>query len=127
MGGCRASRYPQYDPYDDETQNKQSFLQLAEELEPVPEVGGHYIGAETLLPRGKQMASGHVVANSQYVNRNVKGRLHRNAILDTRTYQVKSAGSEVTELTTNVIAESIYAQCNSEGSEYLLLDVLVDY
>ena len=31
---------PQYDPYEDETQ------------EPTPEVGDHYIGAEILLPRG---------------------------------------------------------------------------
>ena len=31
----------QYDLYDDETQNKQTFPQLAEELEPIPEVGDH--------------------------------------------------------------------------------------
>ena len=42
-------------------------------------------------------------------------------------YQVEFAGGKVTELTTNVIAESMYAQYNSEGNEYLLVDVLVDY
>ena len=42
---------PQYDPYEDETQNKKTFPQLAEELEPIPEVGDHYIEAEKLLPR----------------------------------------------------------------------------
>ena len=47
--------------------------------------------------------------------------------MDTRTYQVKFAGSKVTELTANIIAESMYTQCYSEGNEYLLLDVLVDY
>ena len=41
----------QYDPYEDETQNEQKFLQLAEELEPMPEVGNNYMGAEMLLPR----------------------------------------------------------------------------
>ena len=41
---------PQYDLCEDETQNIQSFPQLAEELEPMPEVGDHYIGAEILLP-----------------------------------------------------------------------------
>ena len=40
---------PQYDLYEDETQNKQTFPQLAEELEPMPEVGDHYVGAEILL------------------------------------------------------------------------------
>ena len=33
---------PQYDPYEDETQNKQ--------LEPTPKVEDHYIKAEILLP-----------------------------------------------------------------------------
>ena len=43
---------PQYDPYEDETQNEQSFPQLEEELEPMPDVGDYYKGAEMLLPRG---------------------------------------------------------------------------
>ena len=32
---------PQYDPYEGETQNKQMFPQLVEELEPIPEMIGH--------------------------------------------------------------------------------------
>ena len=50
-----------------------------------------------------------------------------NLILDTRMYQVEFAGGEVTELTTNIIAESMYTQCDADGNECLLLDVLVDY
>ena len=42
----------QYNPYEDETKNEQTFLQLAEELEPMPEMVDHYIGADKLLPRG---------------------------------------------------------------------------
>ena len=42
---------PQYDLYEDETQNEQTFPQLAEELESMPELGGPYIRAEILLPR----------------------------------------------------------------------------
>ena len=118
---------PQNDPYEDETQKEQTFPQLAEELEPMPEVGDHYIGAEMLLPRGDQMARGYVEARSRDANENVMGRSHTNPILDTRMYQVEFAGGEVTELTANVITESMYAQCNSEGNDYLLLDVLVDY
>ena len=55
------------------------------------------------------------------------GRSHRNPILDTMMYQVEFARGEVTELTANVVAELIYIQCNLEGNEYLLLDVLVGY
>ena len=112
---------PQYDPYEDETQNKQSFPQLAEELESMPEVGDYDIGAEILLPRGDQMARGHVVARSRDANGNVIGSSHTNPILDTRMYQVEFAGGKVTELSANIIAESMYAQCNSKGNEYLLI------
>ena len=109
---------PQYDPYEDEAQNEQTFPQLAEELEPMPGVGDHFIGAEMLLPGGDRMARGHVVARSRDTDRNVMSRSHTNPILDTRMYQVEFAGGEVTVLTTNVIAESMYIQCNSEGNEY---------
>ena len=51
----------QYDPYEDAMQNKQSFLQLAEELEPMPEVGNQYIGNKIILPRVDKMARHHEV------------------------------------------------------------------
>ena len=73
----------QYDLYEDETQNEQTFPQLAEELEPMPEVGDQYIGAEILLPRRNKMARGHNTGG------NVMGRVHANPIIDTRLYEVK--------------------------------------
>ena len=66
---------PQYDPYEDETQNEQLFPQLTEELEPMPEVGDYYIVVEILLPRGDQMARDHVVARSLDANGNVMGSI----------------------------------------------------
>ena len=38
-------------------------------------------------------------------------------------YHTEFAG----ELTTNIIAQSMYAQCDADGNKYLLLDALVDY
>ena len=105
---------PQYDPYEDETQNEQMFPQLAEELKPMPEVGDHYIGAEMLLPRVNEMDWGYEVAQSHDVNGNMMGRAHANLIFNTKMYQVEFAGGKVTELTTNIITESMYAQCDSE-------------
>ena len=52
------------------------------------------------------------------------GRSHTNPILNTRMYQIKFDGDEVTELTTNVISESMYAQCDADGNKYY---VLVNY
>ena len=37
---------PQYDPFENETQKKQSFPQLAGELEPMPEVEDFYTGSK---------------------------------------------------------------------------------
>ena len=41
-------------------------------------------------------------------------------------YQVEFAGVQDTELTANIIAESMYTQCDADGNQYLLLDALVD-
>ena len=96
---------PQYDPYEDESQNEQTFPKLAEELEPMPEVGDHYIGRKIPLPRVDEMARGCVVAQSCNACGNVTGRAHTRTIFDTRKYQVEFAGGNIAELMTNIIAE----------------------
>ena len=126
LGDTGLENTPQYDLYEDETQNEQMFLNLAEELEPMPEVGDHYIGAEILLSIEDEMVRGHVVVQHHDTSGNVMGRAHMNSILDTRMYQVEFVWGKVTELTTNINAKSMYAQCDADGNEYLLLDVLVD-
>ena len=55
------------------------------------------------------------------------GRAYATPILDIMMYQGEFAGCEVKELTTNVIAESINAQCDTDGNEHLLLNLLVDH
>ena len=116
----------QCDPYENKTQNEQTFPQLAEKPELMPEVGDHNIGVEIQLLRGDEMARGHVVAWSCNTNGIAMGRLLINPILYTRMYHVEFAGSKFTELTTNIIAELVYAQCNADGNESLPLDELFD-
>ena len=84
-------------------QDEHTFPQLAEELEPTPKTWDQHIGAEIMPSRGEKMARGHVVAARE----NMMDRAHANPIMDTRLYQVEFSGSEVTELTANVIAESM--------------------
>ena len=99
---------PQYDLYEDEMQNEQTFPQLAEELEPMPEVGNHYVGAELLLPRGDEIARGHVVTWSDNASGHVMGRAHANPMMDTIMYQIELAGNKVTELTpTSLLSQSM--------------------
>ena len=73
------------------------------------------------------MARGHVVTQRHDFDGNIIEWAHMYPILDSGMYQVEFAGDEVTELMANFIAESMYAQCNADGNEYLLLEVLVDY
>ena len=69
--------------------------------------GDHYTGAEILLPPVNKKARGHVVAWNYDANGNFMHKTHRNPILDSRMCQVEIARIEVTELTTNIIAESM--------------------
>ena len=73
------------------------------------------------------MARVHIVAWDLDANGNVLGRTHENPILDTRMCQVEFIGRKVTELTTDVIAESMYAQCDTDSNVYLPLDSLIDH
>ena len=84
-----------YDPYEDDMQNNQTFSQPAEELEPMPEVGDQYVEAEIMLPRGDEMATGHVVAQSCNTSRTIMSRVHANPILDTKLYQVECTGGRL--------------------------------
>ncbi len=61
------------------------------------------------------------------VDGNLKGTANANPILDTREYTVTFDDGDITELTANFIAESMYAQCNPDGNEYVLLDSIIDY
>ena len=90
-------------------------------LEVTPEMGDNYIGAEIMIPRGGVLSRGQVVRRKQYCDGNPVGRSHTNPILDTRSYIVEFDDNDQTELTTNLIAELMYAQCDSDGNQYLLL------
>ena len=59
-------------------------------------------------------------------NDNPIGRSNQNPILDTFLYEVEFHGGEVTELAANITTESMYAHCNVNGNEYLLLESITD-
>ncbi|KAL7465994.1 hypothetical protein ACHAW6_000395 [Cyclotella cf. meneghiniana] len=47
--------------------------------------------------------------------------------MDTRVYEVRFPDGRTKELAANTIAEALYAQCNPDGNQYILLDAIVDY
>ena len=61
------------------------------------------------------------------MNGNLIGRANKNSILDTHLYEVEYLGGEMTELLANIIAASLYAQCDVGRKEYLLLETFIDH
>ena len=54
-------------------------------------------------------------------------RANHNPILYSRQYEVEFYYGGVSELTANVISENIYAQCDLEGNQYIMLESLLGF
>jgi hypothetical protein len=98
-----------------------------DEEEATPEETGDYLGAEVLLPLGDKMVKGRVRGRRRDREGSLHGLRNANPILDTRTYEVEFPNGEAVEYAANIIAENMYAQCDAEGNQYLLMDSLVNY
>ena len=72
------------------------------------------------------MQRGKVISFKRDADGNIVGRAHEKLILDTRTYDAEFNNSTITELTANVIAKCLYAQCDLQGNRYVLLDCFID-
>ncbi len=94
---------------------------------PTLDQGNQYLGASILLPQGYTSVPGRVKSRKRDSDGNLFGASDPNPIKDTRTYEVEFPGGEIAELTANAIAEAMYAQCNDDGSKYLLFDCIVDH
>jgi hypothetical protein len=73
------------------------------------------------------MTRGRVIAQTRDADGNPKGRANSNPILDTCDCTGTFDNGDVTNLTANLIAESMYAQCDRDGNQYVLLDSLQDH
>ena len=97
------------------------------DLEITPELGDNYIGAKILIPRGGVLSRGRVTRRKRDADGNPIGRSHNSPALDTRSYIVEFDDNDQAELTANLIAESMYAQCDPDGNQYLILADIVDH
>ncbi len=100
------------------------FPDVDEEV--TPEVGDEYVHALVMLPHGSGMMCGTVKAQKWDLDGNPIGCQSDNPILDIRLYDVKFPNGEVTPLTANATVQAIYAQCNVDRNEYLLLKCFID-
>ncbi|KAL7475002.1 hypothetical protein ACHAW6_000938, partial [Cyclotella cf. meneghiniana] len=52
---------------------------------------------------------------------------HRQPVIDTHVYEVHFSDGYTKEVAANTIAEALYAQCNPNGNQNIMLDAIVDY
>ncbi len=95
--------------------------------EVTPKIGDNYLSAKLMLPKGSVMVKGHVTARKRDRDFNPVGHANDNPILDTRSYIVNFDDGDQTELTANMIAESLYLQCDHDGNQCVLLEEIVDH
>jgi len=80
-----------------------------------------------MLPRGGTLARGYITERTHDHKGNVISRANDNPSLDSREYKVEFDDGGVSELTANVIAESMYAMCDENGDYILLFDLIIDH
>jgi len=94
---------------------------------PTPKAGDNYVNASLMLPRGNSLARGTVIGRKRDARGNPIENANTNPIIDSRVYRIEFDDADVCELTANVIAESMYASCDADGNEYILIDSFVNY
>ena len=77
-----------------------------------PEAMENYIGAEIMIYHGDTVAQESVRPRKRDVEVNTIGSANSNLIIDTQNYQVEFKDGIMIAYSTNVIAESMYAQCD---------------
>ena len=97
------------------------------DLKVTPEIGENFIGAEIMIPCGGVLSRRQVTRRKWDSEGNPVGKSHPNPTLDTRSYILEFDNNDQTELTANLIAKSMYAQCDPDGNQYLLLADIVDH
>ena len=117
---------PLYDMYEDNTTDAEGGLAvntkddeypvMATGLDhkvPTPEVDVNYLNFSFMFPIGKSYAVGKVIGRKIDVDGNDVERTKNNPIIDKREYCFEFDGGEVSELTANVISESMYTHLQS--------------
>ncbi len=83
--------------------------------------------AELILGLGtNDEQRGRVVKRARNLGEPV-GRAHNNPLFDTREYDVEFADGSRERYQANIIAENMFAQVDSEGRQYQILDEIIDH
>ena len=68
-----------------------------------------------------------VGGQSKYYDRNIIGKYDSKPILNTTVYDVEFSDGYIREYGSNVIAEKMYSQVDSEGFSHYILSIILDF
>ena len=116
---------PEMEPYDDADDGKTPLVQDINKVD--ADTCDQYVEAQVELSDGDKIQTGKVVGRKHGPDEEANFIANTNPILDTRTYDVDFPNGNITEYSTNVIAENMFAQCNMEGNQFVLMAAFVDH
>ena len=85
------------------------------------------INAEVMIQNGDEMAMVKVARRSLDTDGRMTGTYHDNPFLNTITYDVEFPNGQVKEYGTNIIAENMLTQVDSDGYSLSLMDSIIDH
>ena len=85
------------------------------------------INAEVMIQNGDEMAMGKVARRSLDADGRTTGTYHDNPFLNTMTYDTEFPDGQVREYGTNIIAENMLTQVDSDGYSLSLMDLIIDH
>jgi hypothetical protein len=114
---------PDYDFYDDDNDLDPDHG----ELEVTPEMGDNYLNAKISVPRAGTLVKGRVTSRKRDKDGSPVGLANADPILDTHEYTFTFDDGDETVLNANLIAEAMFVQCNPDGNQFVLLDLIIDH
>jgi hypothetical protein len=88
-------------------------------------MGDNYLNAEISVPQGGTLMKVRVTSQKRDKANNPNGLANANPILDRHEYLFTFDDGDETVLNANLIAEAMYAQCDPDGKQYVLLDSII--
>jgi hypothetical protein len=79
------------------------------------------------VPISGEIRTGKVILCKCELYGTLRGKENDKSMLDTRIYDIEFPNGRSDEYTNNVIAKNVYAQCDEEGNEFNLMDIIVDH
>jgi hypothetical protein len=86
-----------------------------------------YVGAQVRVPIGGEIRSGKVTRRKRELDGTWKGPANVKPMLDSRTYETEFPDGRSDEYTANVISENMYAQCDTEGKQFNIMNCITDH